>query len=491
MLTRAERVAGATAALLAGLHQALLPDSGTDLAAQLARASFARQAPFAPVDFSWYSGVHPFGYSLLSPWLMALFGVRLSAVVAAVLGAVLLTRLLRGLERPVLVGVAAAFFSVADIVSGRITFALGAVALLAALLNRERRLPAVALAVLTALLSPVAAAFLGFCAALLVLHRRPGGWSLGIAATLPVLLLAWAFPGGGIQPFDLGSALPGIVVALGLAALTAQPMVRTGALLYAVAIVFFVSHADAFGSNVLRLGYLVAGPLLLATCRRPRVVLVVALLGCLHWQLDPIQGDVMASSPPDLRGVTAELRLLHAQRVEVVAPREHGESVTVAQRIPLARGWARQLDYRDNRLFYTGRLTAAEYVGWLHDHGVDHVAVPRRGQLDFGATREAKLLTHPVAGLTRTWQDKDWTVYAVDAASPLAEPPATVVSSTRTGLSIRADGPMSVHVKVRWSRWLAVTGPGCVSRSGDEVELRFTRAGTVRIGSSLRPRGHC
>jgi hypothetical protein len=29
----------------------------------------------APFDFSWYAGVHPFGYSVLSPILMETFGV--------------------------------------------------------------------------------------------------------------------------------------------------------------------------------------------------------------------------------------------------------------------------------------------------------------------------------------------------------------------------------------------------------------------------------
>ena len=104
-----EAVAGLLALVLALLHQALIPLSGTDLAAQLARADFARSHPFTPVDFSWYEGVHPFGYSVLSPWLMALLGVGPCNVLAAVLGAVLLTRLLRDQLRPVPVAVLAWF----------------------------------------------------------------------------------------------------------------------------------------------------------------------------------------------------------------------------------------------------------------------------------------------------------------------------------------------------------------------------------------------
>jgi hypothetical protein len=178
-------------------------------------------------------------------------------------------------------------------------------------------------------------------------------------------------------------------------------------------------------------------------------------------------------------------------RVEVVAPREHRESWRVAERVPLARGWGRQVDYRDNRLFYTGTLTAAKYVDWLHAHGVDHVALPRRATIDFGGTREAKLLRKPVHGLTRIWQDRDWTVWAVDAPTPLASAPAGVVASTRTDLTVRAPGAARVHVLLRWSRWLSVSGPACIARSGDQVELRFTGPGVAVIGSGLRPRGHC
>ncbi|MCW2671614.1 MAG: putative integral rane protein [Frankiales bacterium] len=490
-MSRAEWVAGTIALVLAVLHQLLLPDSGTDLAAQLARASFARDAPLTPVDLSWYGGVHPYGYSLLTPWLMAVTGVAVAGIVAAVLGAVLFARLLRGQQHPGVAGALGACFSVADVVSGRTTFALGAVALLAALLCRERRAWAILLAVLTALLSPVAAAFLGFCAAVLVLHRRSGGWTLGLATTVPVVLLGVLFPGGGVQPFSVGSAVPALLVTAGLALLTRHPLVRTGAVLYFVAILLFLGHGDPFGSNVLRLGMLVAAPLAVATAHRGALLSAALVAGSLYWQVDPLQGDLMASDGPGLRDLTSELVSLDARRVEVVAPREHRESWRVAEHVPLARGWGRQVDYRDNRLFYTGKLTAGEYVDWLHGHGVDHVALPRHATIDFGGTREAKLLRKPVPGLTQVWQDRDWTVWAVEAPTPLATAPATVLASTRTDLTVRAPEAARIQVLLRWSRWLSVSGPACLARSGDQVELRFSGPGTAVIGSGLRPRGHC
>ena len=165
MLRSPEAAAGLLAALLGTLHLVLLPTSGTDLAAQVARASFARAYPLTPVDLSWYSGTHPFAYSLLSPALMAVVGVGLSGLLAAVAAAALLAHLLRRTPHVWPGALAGSVFSVVDVVDGRTTFALGAVAALAAVIVLPRRGPAAACAVITALLSPVAAAFLGLAAA--------------------------------------------------------------------------------------------------------------------------------------------------------------------------------------------------------------------------------------------------------------------------------------------------------------------------------------
>jgi len=479
------------ALVLGLLHPLLLPDSGTDLAAQLARASFAREAPLTPVDLSWYSGIHPYGYSLLAPEVMAVLGVALSGYLAAVVAAVLFARLQRESERPVLAGVVGAVFAVADVASGRTTFALGAAAALAALVLIRRRRWMLVMAVLTALLSPVAAAFLGFAAAVLVLHRRTGGWTLGFGCAVPVVVLAVLFPGGGTQPFSADSAVPAVVVALVLAVLTASPLIRTGSVLYAGAVVFFANHDDPFGSNVLRLGLLVAAALLLATSRRNTLLVLAVSVGFLSWQTDPTRDDLHADDGPPLSALTAELKRLDIHRVEVVAPRNHRESYVVAEQVPLARGWARQIDVGRNPLFYDGTLSASTYRSWLLSHAVDAVAVPRGVALDFGAKAEAELVSGGVDGLQQTWRDAHWTVYRVLGARPLAEAPAIVVSSSRTQLVLQADAPAEVRVNLQWSRWLAVKGPGCLERDGGHVRLRFTRAGTVRIGSSLFPDSGC
>lgn len=490
-LRRPERLAGLVALVLGLGHLLFLHDSGTDLAAQLTRASFAREAPLTPVDLSWYAGVHPYGYSLLAPWVMAALGIALTGLLSAVTTAVLFARLVRDSERPLLAALVGAFFATANVVSGRTTFALGAAAALAALVLLPRRRWAVPAAVLTGLFSPVAAAFLGFAAAVLVLHRRPGGWTLGLACAAPVLALATMFPGGGIQPFSGESAVPAVLVGLGLAVLTSSPLVRTGALLYAVAVVFFAVHDDPFGSNVLRLGLLVSSALLLATSRRRTLVVLAVSTAFLFWQLDPTRDDLRADPGPPLGALTRELVSLQAHRVEVIAPRDHRESFVVAEKVPVARGWSRQLDVRENPLFYKGSLSATAYLDWLHENAVDHVALPLRTGLDFGSTREGLLLRKPVAGLEQVWSDRYWVVFAVADARPLAEAPAEVVSSGRTSLVLRSTEAASVRVVVRWSRWLSVTGPGCVEPDGERTRVRFTGPGTVTLGSSLLPKRHC
>ena len=470
----------------------LAPGSGTDLAAQLARASFAREAPLTPVDLSWYSGLHVYSYSLLAPWLLAVLGVAVAGLLAAVGGAVLLARLLRDTERPYLGAVLGAVFCVADVVSGRTTFALGAVAALGALVVLPRLRWAALLAVLTALLSPVAAAFLGLAAAVLVLHRRVGGWTIGVATTAPVIGLAVLFPAGGIQPFSGLSARPAVLVALVLAALTSAPMLRTGALLYALAITVLAFHDDPFGSNVLRLGLLVAAPLVVAMSRRSAVVCLVAAVGFVSWQVGPTLGDLQAPRGPQLSALESVLVSRQARRVEVVAARDHRESADLAPVVPLARGWSRQIDRADNALFYEGTLTAGRFRSWLLTHSVDHVAVPRTALLDFGSTREGRLLRAGVVpGLAKVWSDRDWILYAVQDPQPIVELPATVLASLRTTLELGSAVPTRVRVDVRWSRWLSLSGPGCLERDGDRVRVRFSRAGTVTLGSSLLPTGHC
>ncbi len=455
----------------------------------MARASFAREAPFTPVDFSWFGGVHPYGYSVLAPLVMAVLGVALTGLLSTVALSVLFARLVRDSARPMPAAVLGAVFAVANDVSGRTSFALGGAAALAALVVLPRRRWAGLLAVVAGLCSPVAAAFLGLVAAILVLRRRPGGWTVGLACTIPVTTVAVLFPGGGVQPYSKGAAVPLVLLALALAYLTDHPLVRTGAVLYALAVVFFTVHLDPFGSNVQRLGALVGVSLVIAYSRRLTPFAVVVLVGCFIWQLDPTRDDLRARTGPPMSALIAQLEHRGSQRVEVVPARDHREAYEVAEHVEIARGWSRQIDVRDNPLFYNGRLSAPTYLTWLRERAVDHVAVPRRAVLDYSSTRENRLLRDPVEGLTRVWQDADWTLYAVADPEPLAD--TTIVSLSRTTMVLRSDTARDVTVHLRWSPWLTVDGDACVERVLGGVIVRFREPGTVSLTSSLLPGNHC
>lgn len=493
-LRQPEVAAGLLAAVLEALHLLVDWPSGTDLAAQQARASFAAAHPFVPFDLSWFGGVHPWGYSLLSPWLMALIGVRAAGFVAAVVTAALFARLLRPTPRALPGALVGAVFCVANIVSGRITFALGAAAALAALVVLPRRVPAAVAAVLSGLFSPVAAAFLGLAAAVLVLRRRPGGWTTGVGASLPVIALGVLFPSGGVQPYETPSAWYAVLAGLVLAALTHSSTLRLGALLYAVASAALVLVADPFGSNVLRLGLLVAAPLVVATATERLRVVVPLTLALVVWQVQPTIADLAAASAPPFAALNAELVAVGSLRVEVVPLRDHGEAAEVAPVVPLARGWSRQEDTAANPLFYRGNLSAQRYEEWLRANGVDHVAVAPGAAVDSGGqTERALLLIGNVPGLRLVHDDGTWRVFEVERREPLAPAPAVVVATDRTTVRLRSEGTGEVPLKIRWSRWLTVDGPACVERVGSQTRLRLLGRGDVIVSSalSLDPRGHC
>lgn len=423
---------------------------------------------------------------------MGLLGVGLTGLLAAVAGALALARLLRDTPHPAAGAYSGAVFSVADVVSGRTTFALGAAVAMAALIVVPRRLPAVLLAVLTGLLSPVAAAFLGLAAASLVLRRKPCGWTLGLATAIPVGVLGWLFPSGGIQPYEVASAAYPVIAGLALALLTHSWSVRVAALLYTLAAAFLLLSPDPFGSNILRLGLLLAAPLVLATATEHWRIVVPVVVALAWWQLQPPYADLRAKPPPPYDAVTQQLVAMGAKRVEVVPLRDHGEAAKIARVVPLARGWSRQVDTDRNLLFYRGALSATEYRQWLIDNAVDTVALAPDSRADRGGRGErALLLVGKVKDLQRVWSDEHWVVWRFTGGKPIAQPPVQLLSTGRTTISLRSDERAYVDLVVRWSRWLSVSGPACLEKHGSWTRIRFAAAGSATVSSSLRPRGHC
>jgi hypothetical protein len=279
-----------------------------------------------------------------------------------------------------------------------------------------------------------------------------------------------------------------------LALLTHSWSIRVGALMYALASSFLLLSPDPFGSNILRLGLLLAAPLVLATATEHwRIVLPIVVLMS-WWQLQPPFADIRAKPAPSFAAVTRELVALDAKRVEVVPLRDHGEATHIAPRVPLARGWSRQVDTGRNLLFYRGALSAGEYRQWLIDNAVDTVALAPEARADrAGRGERALLLVGSVKGLQRVWSDKHWVVWRFTEGKPITSPPVEVVSTDRTAIRLRSSERAYVDLVVRWSRWLSVSGPACVEKHGSWSRLRFFRGGEATISSrlSLRPHGHC
>lgn len=185
-------------------------NSGGDLAAQDAWAEFVGRHPDSAYNLAWYGGMHPVSYSVVSPYLMSLLGVRSTMMIAGTLSAALTALILvrvRAVRNPLACSVAGVFAFLCNALSGRVTFGLGmmfAVGAVAAVFcwphrwRRKRWAKAVVAAPLAGLAtacSPVAGLFLGVAAAALFLNRRrPGAYALGLAPVAVVALSSWLFP---------------------------------------------------------------------------------------------------------------------------------------------------------------------------------------------------------------------------------------------------------------------------------------------------------
>jgi hypothetical protein len=113
-----------------------LAGTGGDLAAQDAWTAFALAHPASAYDFAWYGGLHPASYSLVSPYVMSVLGVRATMVLVGTLSTTLVALLLGRLSsvaNPIWPAVYAALALTGNAVSGRVTFGLGLLLALAAL----------------------------------------------------------------------------------------------------------------------------------------------------------------------------------------------------------------------------------------------------------------------------------------------------------------------------------------------------------------------
>lgn len=501
---------GRTGALLAAAVAlatwAIVYPPVADLAGQTYRVDlFARSGPLV-WDNAWFGGHSLPAYSLLSPPLGALVGIRAlgiaSVLVSVVLFATLVARRPRG-------GPATAVFalgSCADVWIGRITFALGVTLALAAVLAhvRGRRWTGGVLSMVCAATSPVAGLFLALAALAHALgERRPtAGAPLGAPALTTVLLLGLLFGEGGQEPFPATSFAAALAAAVGVLVLLPhrEHAMRWGAALYVGAVILSRLVASPMGSNVARLAVLLAAPLLLLTGLprgRGRATGVVAALALLIvWTAwGPVREVLKVRSDPSTtaayyRSLSAFLmsRPGPAARVEVPVTRSHWEADFLARDFVLARGWEGQLDRQRNALFFDGRLSTATYRAWLYGLAVRYVAVPD-APLGPAGRPEAQLIASQPSFLRPVWRAAHWRVYEVLGAPGIVAGAATLNTLGRQSFTLDAPTPGDVAVRVRYSPyWTVTAGSACVTRASDGLtRVRIRRAGPVEVAVRLHP----
>ena len=515
------------AAALAGLYLLLAPSS-VDLAAHLFRAEMFRQQGFAVWNNYWYGGNEVLGYSVLFPAVSAALTPQLAAALTATGTATVFTVLARRHfgDRALAGALLFAAATAADLYSGRLAFAFGALPAMGAVLalDSRRTVTACLLAILAALCSPVAALFAALVAGGYVLggvilaledptrDRTTGaatrsavraalpGSAVIVAALAPVLLISWIFPQGGSEPFAFTTMLPlvGIAVIALILLPHEQVRLRAGVAVYAVATLALYVIPTPIGSNIARMGTFAALPLAALVCwgRRPRLLALV-FLPLLYVGWSPSVRDALSGNVDHTASTTFYrplLRFLDRQektsgtspfRIEIPFTSFHWEAYEIAPRFSLARGWERQLDIRYNHIFYGGRLTAGTYQRWLHDNAVRYVAISSATP-DYSARAEAGLIDSGLPYLHPVFRSRNWRVYQVANATPIVQAPAVLRRLTAGSLTIRVPRPGTYQLRMRFTPyWQLSTGVGCVAPDGNWTKLTVSRAEQVTLSTSF------
>ncbi|WP_406004162.1 MULTISPECIES: MFS transporter [unclassified Streptomyces] len=507
-------IATAAAAVTHLLWVLFFANSGGDLAAQDAWAEFVGRHPGTAYNLAWYGGMHPVSYSVVSPYLMSLLGVRttmmIAGTVSAALTALILVRV-RAVRNPLACSLAGAFAYLCNALSGRVTFGLGmmfAVGATAAVFcwpyrwrykRWAKAAVAAPLAGLATASSPVAGLFLGVVAAALFLNkRRPGAYALGLAPVAVVALSAWLFPFSGTQPMSVATlSLPFIFSVLVFVLVPRDwKTVRTAAAVYGVGTLLTYFIDSQIGSNITRMAMLFAGVVFLAalpyTAPRSRrwYALIIAFTGLNFWIGFKSVDDIVRTAPTaswarELAPLVNELQQVGAERgrVEVVPASSHREASALAPYVNLARGWNRQADMKRNPLFYDDTLDSANYRQWLDRWAVHYVVLPTGTPDSNGAVQEAQLVDGGLPYLKPVWSDANWRLFEVDGPVPLADPPATVDRAEAGELTIHVKTPGRILIRIPYSRWLAVVdseGRGVERPQETEASKQRTDENTPR-----------
>lgn len=502
------------AAALATVYVVLKPRT-PDLAAHIFRSELFGREGFAIWNGQWYGGHHTLAYSVLSPPIGWLLGPQLMGALSAVTATACFTEVARGHIGARAARFGTIWFGVASatlLFTNRLPFALGTAFGLAALLalQRNRRILAPLLGVLSAISSPVSGLFLAMVALAYALAagvrrldaRHRDGLVLAAAAFVPPVLLTLAFPEGGYAPYPFSAYLPiPIFAAIFLVVVPrSERTVRITVILYALGSTLALAIPTAMGGNAVRFGALLAGPVLALVLagrwRRPMMPMAALLAGLAFWQWSPAVRDIYkAIDDPVAKAsyfdpVREYFRLLPDQRrVEIPFTFGHWEGAEVASEVPLARGWLRQLDTGRNGIFYKGGLNELTYASWLSENAVRYVALPD-AKPDSSSYRERALIERGLPYLSLRATFDHWRIYEVTLPTPIVIPrgDANIVLEQLGSdeLLLRVKKPGDALLRVRWTPYWLAKG-GCVQREGEWTRVTADKEGFLRLVTRFSP----
>lgn len=475
---------------------------GPDVPAQMYISDLFHSHGWVLWDNGWYGGHSPFSYSVLFPVLGASIGLYGAALLCAATSAWAFERLIvtEAGRRNAVVVILFAVGTIVPVAIGQLPFLAGEAAGLLALLaaRRPHRVAAVLLAVSCALFSEVAGVFLvlAVVAWALTSPREPRRrlFALAAVAALPVIVLSVALPRLGPFPFwgpDL-VVVVGVCLIAAVALPTQYRALRVGLALYAVAATVVFVIPNPLGGNIGRLAAYFAPPLIASFATIPgRRVIAVLVVPLLAWQYVPalssLQSDASATA-----GYYAPLisYLTHQPtigRVEIPFTLRHWEAAYVAPRVPLARGWVRQLDTLDNPIFYAHTPpNATTYHEWLINSGITWIALPDV-PLDYSAVEEANLLAQGQPYLHLVWHNAYWRLWNVTDSPGLISGPArvTALEPSRVGLDATSTG--TAVLRIRYTpTWNVNSGAACVeSATGGWTQIVIHHPGPLQLTTAL------
>jgi hypothetical protein len=476
---------------------------GGDYPAQDYRAFMFGAHGFLIWDVNWYGGHALLGYSVLFPAVGWMLGTVPATALACITSTFLFGRLVGRADNwpSVVARLWFAAFVVGDLIVGRAPFACAVTASLAAVLAVRAKRPwlGAAAAVIASLFSPLGAAFL----LLVAIAWAPSlGWrrAAPFAGVFVGLAVTFVAGDGGVFPFPWSGFVGQLaIVAIGLTvAPRHERIVRRTLWIYGASCIALFLVPNPVGGNIARLAGIMIGPaaaLVLLRAHRLRALLLVAV-PLLVFQLLPVIGAVASAAgdpstkPSYYDGMLSYLTQNQQPlgRVEIPFTRDHWEAKYVAEKVPLARGWDRQIDLSRNAVLYAP-LTDATYRTWLLDNAVRFVALPD-APLDQGGQAEKALLRHPPAWLRLVYTDNQWHIWQVVGAAPLASGAATMSALTASTFTLSAASLGITFVRLRWSAYWHIDNGAvaCVApAAGGWTTVLSFAPGPIKISARALP----